>query len=372
MAAKKKAWNDLLGKPGTGAGADAAAAENGSKEPPATVLMHTIVGNPENPRDEDDYSDTDPEFAELKDSMKEIGQLQPLAVISRPAYERTKPGHSKALGDAQWVVVTGNRRLAAARQLGWTRIDVKVQDRLGDGDGSMIDEAVIIENIHRKNIAPIREAEFLQRMVERLGSQDKAAARIGKSQMYVSHRLALLQLAPDVQRDVDTGAVKLKDVRTITRKPYEEQRAAVAELKKKAAAPKESRKAAAAEPVQNPVLKSAAAPVAAPVAHVVQNPVLNEPKPLVDEQALKLSPEAADVPEQRADPLARPPVKMPWHDGAAAMEIIFRKLDEEQRRVAIGRYLEKVGGPEAAAADLKAAASPEYLQALFEHLSSAR
>lgn len=283
MAAKKKGWNDLLGKPGTGRGADAAAAEDGPTEPPATVLMHTIVHNPENPRDEDDCSDTDPEFVELKDSMKEIGQLQPLAVVSRSVYERTKPGHGKALRDAEWVVVTGNRRLAAARQLGWTRIDVKVQDRLGDGDGSMIDEAVIIENIHRKNIAPIREAEFLQRMVERLGSQDKAAARIGKSQMYVSHRLALLQLAPDVQHDVDTGAVKLKDVRTITRKPHEEQRAAVAELKKKAAAPKASKKAAA-PPVQNPVLKPVPAPAAVSVAQEVQNPVLNEPEPPAGEQ----------------------------------------------------------------------------------------
>ncbi|WP_331756289.1 ParB/RepB/Spo0J family partition protein (plasmid) [Streptomyces sp. NBC_01590] len=330
--------------------------------------MHTIVGNPENPRDEADYSDADPEFAELKDSMKEIGQLQPLAVVSRGAYERTKPGHGKALRDAEWVVVTGNRRLAAARQLGWTRIDVKVQDRLGDGDGSMIDEAVIIENIHRKNIAPIREAEFLQRMVERLGSQDKAAARIGKSQMYVSHRLALLQLAPDVQRDVDTGAVKLKDVRTIARKPHEEQRAAVAELKKKTAAPKTPRKTAAAEPLQNPVLKPA--PVAARVAEGVQNPVLSEVRTEAPDRAPQPSPDSPDVPEQRVDPLVRPQVKMPWHDGAAAMEIVFWKLDEEQRRSAIGRYLEMVGGPEAAAADLKAAASAAYREALIQHLSN--
>lgn len=328
MAAKKKGWTELLGSnasPDTGT----SDVEGAPKEPPATVLMHTIVGNPENPRDEGDYSDADPEFAELKDSMKEIGQLQPLAVISRLAYERTKPGHSKTLGDAEWVVVTGNRRLAAARQLGWTRIDVKVQDRLGDGDGSMIDEAVIIENIHRKNIAPIREAEFLQRMVERLGSQDKAAARIGKSQMYVSHRLALLQLAPDVQHDVDTGAVKLKDVRTITRKPHEEQRAAVAELKKKAAAPKAPRKKAAAEPVQNPVLKPASGPVAVPVAKDVQNPVLNEPEPPVSEQAPEPSPEGVDVPEPRAEGVV---VRLPSQDPEALSGLIIAELDVPTRR----------------------------------------
>ncbi|GAA3481526.1 hypothetical protein GCM10018966_060570 [Streptomyces yanii] len=74
--------------------------------------------------------------------------------------------------------------------------------------------------------------------------------------------------------------------------------------------------------------------------------------------------------EKCVDPLVLPPLKMSWHDGAAAMEIIFWKLDEEQRRFAIGRYFEMVGGPEAAAADLGAAALLKYQQALVEHLSS--
>ncbi|MFE7712804.1 hypothetical protein ACFU6I_45375 [Streptomyces sp. NPDC057486] len=52
------------------------------------------------------------------------------------------------------------------------------------------------------------------------------------------------------------------------------------------------------------------------------------------------------------------------------MEIIFWKLDEEQRRLAISHYLEMVGGPEAAAADLRAAALLKSQQALVEHLSS--
>ena len=109
------------------------------------------VGNPDNPRPEDDYSDSDPEFRELKASMKEIGQLQPLAVVSRETFERAKPEAvaaasskiRKLIRDADWVVVTGNRRLAAARQLGWTRIDIRVQDHLGDEDGRL-DEAVAV------------------------------------------------------------------------------------------------------------------------------------------------------------------------------------------------------------------------------------
>ncbi|MFE1272511.1 ParB/RepB/Spo0J family partition protein [Streptomyces sp. NPDC058758] len=80
-----------------------------------------------------------------------------------------------------------------------------------------MDEAVVIENIHRKNIPPYKEAEFLQRMVERHGSQEKVAERIGKSQMYVSNRLALLNLPPELQEAVDTKQLKVKTAEKIAR-----------------------------------------------------------------------------------------------------------------------------------------------------------
>ncbi|MFD1278051.1 ParB/RepB/Spo0J family partition protein [Streptomyces kaempferi] len=227
--------------------------------------MHTIVGNPDNPRPEDDYNDSDPEFRELKASMKEIGQLQPVAVVSRSVFEQAKPDAvaaakpavRKLLTDADWVVVTGNRRLAAARQLGWTRIDIRVQDQLGDEEGR-IDEAVIIENIHRKNLAPIKEAEYLAGMLKRHGSQEKVAERIGKSQVYVSQRLALLKLAPDLQEAVDGGTLKIKQARMLAGKTsdHDQQRAQAAELKAIAAEPAPPGPRST-PPVQNPVLKPA-------------------------------------------------------------------------------------------------------------------
>lgn len=263
MASKKKAWSDLLGTP---PGAEHGPAEEATEGPPATALMHTLVGHAENPRPEDDYTDADPEFVELKATMREIGQLQPVAVVSRGVYEQAKPdavaklkqSDRERFRQADWVVVTGNRRLAAARQLGWTRIDIRVQDHLGDEDGR-IDDAVIIENIHRKNIAPIKEAEFLVRMVDKHGSQEKVADRIGKSQMYISHRLSLLKLAPDLQRQVDAGELKLRDARQLASQAddHAEQRALAAGIKEKAAEPRPHRKTGKPT-VQNPVLKHGA------------------------------------------------------------------------------------------------------------------
>lgn len=326
MASKKKDWTELLGTdtagPETAADIEAAA-------PPTTVLMHTIVGNPENPRPEADYTDADPEFAELKASMREAGQLQPLAVISRSAYERIKPGHTKALGDAEWVTVTGNRRLAAARQLGWTRIDIRVQERLGD-DEHRIDEAVIIENIHRKNIAPVKEAEFLRRMVERHGSQDKVAERIGKSQMYVSHRLALLKLAPDIQQQVDAGQVKLKEARQLAGRTsdHEQQRAELAKPKTNPDAKPEARPRQATAPVQNPVLKTTPDPVPAVAA--------SAPAVAVAEK------NAAAVPEPR--PEQEQPtrlVKMQWDDPAECARIIGERMKPAERQQLILHLLEQ-------------------------------
>ena len=341
MAAKKKDWAERLGGSKTGEGA--AGGEQPS-EPPVTVFMHTIVGNPDNPRPEEDYTDDDPEFRELKATMREIGQLQPLAVVSRTVFEHAKPDAvaqapadtRKLLLAADWVVVTGNRRLAAARQLGWTRIDIRVQDQLGDEDGR-IDEAVIIENIHRKNLAPIREAEYLAGMLERHGSQEKVAERIGKSQMFVSQRLALLNLAPDIKEEVEAGALKIKDARQIARTDdHEQQRARVAELKAKAAEPRPPR-VRPAEPFQNPVLEPAPEPTPTPGSPTVQNPVLNGAPPAAPHLP---DPRSNGAPEEPDGAAERRVVKMPWHDGPACAEIVLQKMPPRELRRMMERLLE--------------------------------
>ena len=334
-AVKKKAWTDLLG---TNSSADSTAAvdADASTEPPVTVYMHTIVGNPSNPRPEEDYSDDDPEFAELKASMREIGQLQPLAVVSRPVFEKAKaeavaqasPQARKLLREAEWVVVTGNRRLAAARQLGWTRIDIRVQDQLGDEEGR-IDEAVIIENIHRKALSKIAEAEYLQVMVGRHGSQEEVARRIGKSQMYVSQRLALLKLAPDIQEEVDAGTLKVKPARELAGKTtdHDEQRAMVAELK--AQKPKAPSGRRTADP-QNPVLKPGPEGALAPVAQPVQNPVLNgSASTRGEEPRIDAIPEPREALGEPAEPMSLK--RFPYDNGTEAGMHLLQKMPPKDR-----------------------------------------
>ncbi|MGW2739178.1 ParB/RepB/Spo0J family partition protein [Streptomyces sp. NPDC001288] len=344
-ASKRKDWNDLLGGKNSSAGTPEPEKPAG---PPVTVLMHTIVGNPDNPRPEEDYSDDDPEFRELKASMREIGQLQPLAVVSRPVFEQAKPDAiaqapapvRKMIHEADWVVVTGNRRLAAARQLGWTRVDIRVQDQLGDEEGR-IDEAVIIENIHRKNLAPVKEAEYLAVMVKRHGSQEKVAERIGKSQMFVSQRLALLNLAPDLRKEVDAGTLKIKEARKVARTAdHGQQRAQVAELKEKESKPQPP-SGPPEPPVQNRVLTPQPAPETGQSPGAVQNPVLNSPPPAPADPADSLPEPRSSGPETPIPSDGeRKQVKFPYGDGLAAASFLIERMPTSEFRRMLERLME--------------------------------
>ncbi|MEV8108346.1 ParB/RepB/Spo0J family partition protein [Streptomyces sp. NPDC086993] len=367
MAAAKKPWTDLLDGPGKAAKKSTDNTDQPAKPdvPPTTVYMHTVIGNPGNPRTELDYTDEDAEFRELKDSMRSVGQLQPAVAMSSDAFRRAKPEHADAIGDAEWVVILGNRRYHAAKQLGWTKFEVRVRDRLGSVEDDRVDEAVVIENIHRKNIPPYKEAEFLQGMLKRHGSQEKVAERIGKSQMYVSNRLALLNLTPELRDVVDTKQIKVKTAEQIAKiADPEEQKVRAAEEIQKAAQPKERKprrpKAeAAASPVQNPVLNQGSPETSQNVTatmvsnenqgRLVQSPV-PEPRPGTDQ-----SPPAAGG-------TSSPPAL--WHDGASLMDLAFTRLDDRQRSLFIQRYFHRSQGVEQVAADMKSQLRPEDCLAL--------
>ena len=72
-----------------------------------SVPLLDLVGNPYNPRD------SVGDLAELA-SIVEF-QLQPVVVVTRGAFQTIYPDASIS---ARWVVIIGNRRLAAAQRFG--------------------------------------------------------------------------------------------------------------------------------------------------------------------------------------------------------------------------------------------------------------
>ncbi|WP_331746691.1 hypothetical protein [Streptomyces sp. NBC_00842] len=356
--------------------------------------------------------------AELEDFGRSLKrrQLQALPVVTRTAYLKQWPDHEELIGNVDFVIVSGERRFRGASAVGLPALECVINDDVAETRRTFLD-AVVSENIDRQNFDAIEEANAVDVLVQAFGTARAVAEHYERGDAWVSQRRILLRLAPEAQDLVRRRDLPLEHARKLGKlvkdhswsseeqlewwaQQQQARQAAAAGRKasKKNAAPVpapaigvqpqgsgtapsftavktqpavDAREARSPAPVVAVQAESAAPPpVAVPEAAGVQNPALNGPEATAPGQTLQVSTEAADVPEQRVDPLVRPPVKMPWDDGVAAMKIVFWKLDEEQRRLAIGQYLEMVGGPEAAAADLAAAVSPAYRQALVEHLSS--
>jgi ParB family chromosome partitioning protein len=180
----------------------------GTATAPAAVPVSSIAHNPRNLRD--NYSDV----AELASSIKEVGILQPLGVVRYELFLTHYPDFEREVGNCDWVVLHGNRRLAAAKLIDLPEVPVHVVDRLGRDD--QFDESVLIENIHREKLPPLREAMALQELVDRHGTQTEVAKRIGRTVAYVSQRIGLLRLVPELQDALKTGTMSFEDARTLS------------------------------------------------------------------------------------------------------------------------------------------------------------
>ena len=124
----------------------------------------------------------------LRASIKDQGILQPLIV--------------SPLDDKQYRLIAGERRLTAARQLGLAKVPVLVREV--EEQARLILQ--IVENLHRKDLSPIEEAEGVRRLVDESGlSQRETAARLGKSLTYINELLRVLTLPDDVIEGVRTS-----------------------------------------------------------------------------------------------------------------------------------------------------------------------
>lgn len=149
------------------------------------IALTQIVPNPHQPRTNFDET----KLAELVDSIREHGILQPLVVSQ--------------IGD-RYELIAGERRFQAAKRAGLSEVPVVVrvaseQDKL---------ELAIIENIQRHNLNPIEEAKAYQRLLHEFGlSQEEVAQKMGKKRSTVANSVRLLQLPIDIQRAVIEGKI---------------------------------------------------------------------------------------------------------------------------------------------------------------------
>ena len=137
------------------------------------------------------------ELAELCQSIKEQGILQPLLVREE---------------NDGFELIAGERRLRAAKRAGLTQVPV-VTKRIDD---SKLLELSIVENIQRANINPVEESEAYHRLITEFQlTQDNVATRVGKSRSAVANFLRLRQLPDPIKSSIQEGKLTMGHARAL-------------------------------------------------------------------------------------------------------------------------------------------------------------
>lgn len=162
--------------------------------------LGVIEANPYQPRKTFDEE----EIADLADSIREHGVLQPL-VVRRV--------------DGRFELVAGERRLRAAQSLDWSRVPVQVRD-LEDRQTA---ELALVENLQRKDLNPIEKATSFGRYLRDYDcTQEELAGRVHINRSTVANLIRLLELPEEVKQMVVSGDLTQGHARAILSLPSEQ------------------------------------------------------------------------------------------------------------------------------------------------------
>lgn len=176
-----------LKKGGLGRGLEAILLDNDSvSESGATVVrISEIEPNSEQPRKNFDAE----ELSSLADSIAEYGLIQPITV--RKVGERYK-------------IIAGERRWRAARMAGLSEVPVNIIS----ADDKKASEIALVENIQRKDLDPIEEADAFASLIDDYGlTQEEVGRRVGRSRSAIANALRLLELPPEVRARLSNGTL---------------------------------------------------------------------------------------------------------------------------------------------------------------------
>ncbi len=156
---------------------------------PFEVDIDRIEANPRQPRQVFD----EVAMADLADSIRVHGVLQPLLVSPLPPLDGGLP---------RYQLIAGERRWQASRMIGLLRVPVSVrattqQEWL---------ELALVENIQRSDLNALEAAGAYRQLSSDFGMTHEAIGkRVGRSRHTITNTLRLLQLPPSVQQDLRDG-----------------------------------------------------------------------------------------------------------------------------------------------------------------------
>ena len=142
------------------------------------IPQDMIVPNPNQPRKRFDYD----ELENLAQSIRENGILQPITVRKRE--------------DKKYELVSGERRLRAARLVGLVRIP-SIIINIDDKESAMFS---VTENLQRQSLDFFEEAEAIERLVSEYAmSREEVAHKLGIAPSTVSNKLRILRLPEEMR-----------------------------------------------------------------------------------------------------------------------------------------------------------------------------
>ncbi len=162
-------------------------------------IPHDLIKpNPQQPRVRFDYN----ELEGLACSIRANGLLQPINI--------------RSLENGEFELISGERRLRAARMIGMTKIPCIVMN-VSDQQSALF---AIIENIQRENLDFFEEAVAIERLMTEYGlSQDEISEKLGKAPSTLSNKLRLLRLPDEIRDKISYAGLSERHARALLTLP---------------------------------------------------------------------------------------------------------------------------------------------------------
>lgn len=159
-----------------------------------SLSIDKLKGNEKQPRK---YFETEA-LKELAESIKQKGVLQPIVVRKKSA--------------DRFEIIAGERRWRAAQQAGLHEVPVILKEV----DDQETLELALIENIQRRDLNPMEEAEAYEYLMNTYNlTQQQVATKVGKERATVANSLRLLNLVPEVRKLVLSDKISIGQAKVL-------------------------------------------------------------------------------------------------------------------------------------------------------------
>lgn len=156
------------------------------------ISVDKIVPNRFQPR----LAFNEKDLTDLADSIKEHGIIQPLVL--------------RSIGE-KYEIIAGERRYKAAKMLGLKTVPAVVKNV----DNVKSAELAVVENIQRKDLSAIEEAQSYKKLMDDGMTQDQIAKTIGVAQSTIANKIRLLSLPSSVQNALLEAKISERHARSL-------------------------------------------------------------------------------------------------------------------------------------------------------------